>query len=106
MKTNWKPLYDKIIVLRDAAPEIIGTLAVPDAAKQDQNAGTVLATGIGRLDPGSSRVTNLLVQVGHRVLFGKFSGIALDPDVPDIIVLREDELLAYAEPNVQGSDPI
>lgn len=97
--TDWKPLYDKIIVRRDPPPAVIGTLAVPDAAQQDQNAGTVLEVGIGRLDPGSSRVTNLLVHPGYRVLFGKFSGIALDPDVPDVIVLREDELLAYAEPD-------
>jgi co-chaperonin GroES (HSP10) len=95
---DWMPLYDKIIVRRDAAPEIIGAMVVPDAHKKDQNAGTVLRVGIGRLDPGTSRVTTLLVGVGFRVLFGQFSGIALDPDAPDVIVLREDELLAYQEP--------
>jgi chaperonin GroES len=95
---DWEPLYDKIIVRRDRAAEVLKGLAVPDTAQKDQNSGTVLKVGIGRLDTTSSRVTKLLVRPGYRVLFGRFSGTPLDPDDPDTIVLREDELLAFEEP--------
>lgn len=95
---DWIPLYDKIIVERDPAPEVIGSMTVPDMAKRKQTAGTVIRAGQGRLDVAGSKVTKLLVQEGDRVLFSQFAGVALDPDVPDIIVLREDELLAYVRP--------
>lgn len=92
---DWNPLYDKIIVQRDAAAEVIGSLAVPDAAKKRQTAGTVLKTGLGRIAADGSKATALVVKPGYRVLFSEFSGMPLDPDEPDIVVLREDELLAY-----------
>lgn len=92
---DWNPLYDKIIVRRDPAPAEIRGLAVPEQAKKAQTAGTVQKVGIGRIDVGAGRATALTVRPGDRVLFSPFSGQPLDPEEPDLVVLREDELLAY-----------
>jgi chaperonin GroES len=95
---NWEPLYDKIIVRRDKAPEVLSleaNIVAAEKYKQQQNAGVVVATGVGRVDVASSRVTRLLVEPGDRVLFSRFAGTPVDPDDPDTIVLREDELLAF-----------
>jgi co-chaperonin GroES (HSP10) len=98
---DWSPLYDKLIVRRDPPPDVIGSagqFVAPETAKTAQSSGVVLKVGIGRLDITGSRTTTLLVSPGDRVLFGPFSGIALDQDEPDTIVLREDEILAYRRP--------
>ena len=89
----WEPLYDKIVVKRDPAIEQIGSIAVADAYKRNQNTGTVLRTGNGRWINGV--LYPLTLEVGHRVIFSKFAGVELEDSGQDVIVLREDEVLAY-----------
>lgn len=89
----WSPLYDKIIVKRDPKKVSVGRFAVPDAHQEEQNTGTVLAVGDGRWIDGA--LYPLTVHPGMTVLFSKFAGIPIDGDVPDLLVMREDELLAY-----------
>ncbi len=95
---DWSPIYDKLIVRRDP-PEsktASGMLAVPDAHQKQQHIGTVLKAGQGRWVDGI--LLPLTVVPGMRVLFSKFAGTELAATEPDIIVLREDEILAYASP--------
>lgn len=97
---DWQPLYEKMIVRRDPPEKEVGGLAVPDAHQKQQNIGTVLLTGQGRWVDGI--LLPLTVQPGMRVLFSKFSGTELAGADPDLIVLREDEILAYAAPVAQA----
>lgn len=91
---DWKPLYDKLIVRRKPEVTEIMGMAVPDQAKEKQNIGTVVETGEGRLT-ATGDVVELTVQIGDEVLFNKFAGVPLEEDDPDLVVLREDEILAY-----------
>lgn len=92
---RWECLYDKLIVRRDPPKsEYADGLTVPDAHKQNQNLGTVLKTGSGRWVDGI--LLPLTVQPGMRVIFSRLSGVELDGSEPDIILLREDEILAYS----------
>lgn len=97
MEKPWSVLHDKIIVRR--APEKTVTVAnmeIPDVAREKQNRGTVIAIGSGRIVPGAIEPVPLTVAVGDEVLFNRFSGVALnEDDDPDLIVMREDEVLAY-----------
>jgi chaperonin GroES len=97
--TSWNALYDKLIVRR--APEVthIAGLEVPDQAREKQNLGTVVKAGAGRFIQ-STQLCPLLVQEGDEVLFNKFAGFPLEGDDPDLVVLREDEILAYRKPAV------
>lgn len=94
LPVNWTPLYDKVIVKRDAAKEEFAPgLAVPDSHKQDQNTGTVQMVGQGRWIQGV--LYPLTVAVGDSVLFSKFAGVELEGQERDLIILREDEILAW-----------
>lgn len=96
---DWNPLYDKLIVRRDKAKtETDGGLAVPDAHQREQHMGTVLKTGQGRWVDGI--LLPLTIAPGMRIVFSKFAGTELDSNEPDVVVLREDEILAWSVPEV------
>ena len=96
---NIRPLYDRIVVKRieEDADKTAGGLFIPDSAKEKPQQGEVIAVGKGkRTDDG--KLIPLDVQVGDRVLFGKYSG----SDVPktygeDFMIMREDEILGVIE---------
>lgn len=96
---EWEPLYDKVAVRRDPSPEEISGLAVPDAHRKQQNTGTVLRVGGGRWIDGN--LYPLTVFPGCRVLFSAFAGVPMEGD-EDTIILREDEILAFAAPQQDG----
>src|SRR5216683_7600687 len=95
---NIRPLYDRVVVKRiDEDAAMVGGLFIPDSAKEKPQQGEVVAVGKGkRGDDG--KIIPLEVQVGDRVLFGKYSG----SDVPksygdDHLIMREDEILGVLE---------
>ena len=101
MTTNWNALYDKLIVRRAPAVTHIAGMEVPEAAREKQNVGTVVKTGAGRIVSGSfGSLQKLTVKEGDEVLFNKYAGHPLEGDDPDLVVLREDEILAYRRPAV------
>jgi len=97
MESIWTPLWDKVIVEREAPDEKLSKeadIVVADAHKRRKNRGIVLSTGPGRLT-SSGAVVPLYVKVGMQVLFGEHSGIDLEEK--DHVMLREDEILACRE---------
>lgn len=94
---EWMPLYDKLLVRRNATPETIGVVVVPEEAKEPQSVGEVVATGEGRLNSKDGVVYPLRLKVGDHVMFGPFSGVQVPELGADLVLLREDEILAFAE---------
>lgn len=94
---EFKPLYDKLLVRRNPTPEAIGMVVVPDEAKAPQSVGEVVATGDGRLNTKDGVVYPLRVHVGDHVMFGPYSGVEVPELGGDLVLLREDEILAFAE---------
>ncbi len=94
---NIRPLYDRIVVKRiEQQEEKVGGLFIPDSAKEKPQEAEVVATGKGkRLEDGS--VVALDVQVGDRILFGKYSGSEIKIDGQEYIIMREDEVLGVLE---------
>jgi chaperonin GroES len=89
-----RPLYDRIVVKRiDAQDEkTAGGLIIPDTAKEKPQEGEVVAVGKGkRLEDG--KLIALDVQVGDRILFGKYSGSEIKLDGNEYLIMREDEVL-------------
>jgi len=100
--TDWNTLYDKIVVQRHAPDKAIAGIDVAPAHETLKNKGIILKVGTGRLVPGLSYPIPLVVQVGQEVLFHEHAGINLEPDDDSIIILREDEILAFRD--VAGGD--
>jgi chaperonin GroES len=69
-----------------------GGLHIPDSAKEKPQEGEVLAVGKGkRLEDG--KLVPLDVQVGDRILFGKYSGSEIKLDGQEYLIMREDDVL-------------
>jgi chaperonin GroES len=92
MKIN--PLDDRVVVRPNEAEEkTAGGIVLPDAAKEKQQRGTVVAVGPGRLLDSGERAP-VSVQVGDQVLFGKYGGTEIEIDGEDVKILRESDILA------------
>jgi len=93
-----RPLYDRVVVKRieETGSAMQGALYIPDSAKEKPQEGEVIAVGKGkRLDDG--RLVALDVQVGDRILFGKYSGSDIKIDGEEYLIMREDEVLGILD---------
>jgi chaperonin GroES len=90
---NIRPLYDRLMVKRiEETERMQGGLHIPDSAKEKPQEGEVLAVGKGkRLEDG--KLVPLDVQVGDRILFGKYSGSEIKLDGQEYLIMREDDVL-------------
>jgi len=93
MAVNLTPLHDRVVVKRIEEKESIkGGIIIPDSAKEKQQEGEVIAVGSGKREKGE--LIPLDVKVGDRVLFGKYSGTEIKIEDEDLLILREEEILA------------
>src|SRR5437588_12451045 len=94
---NIRPLYDRLVVKRiEETERMQGGLHIPDSAKEKPQEGEVVAVGKGkRLEDG--KLVPLDVQVGDRILFGKYSGSEIRVDNEELLIMREDEVLGILE---------
>ena len=94
---NIRPLYDRVVVKRIAEQETTRNgIVIPDSAKEKPQEGEVMAIGKGkRLEDG--KLAALDVQVGDRILFGKYSGNEIKLDGTEYIIMREDDVLGVLD---------
>jgi chaperonin GroES len=91
---NVRPLHDRLVVRRVEEKETArGGIIIPDTAKEKPMEGKVLAVGNGRILDNGTKVA-LDVKVGDRILFGKYSGTEIKIDGEEVVIVREDEVLA------------
>ncbi|PWV62504.1 co-chaperone GroES [Plasticicumulans acidivorans] len=92
-----RPLHDRVIVKRvEEETKTAGGIVLPGNAAEKPSRGTVLAVGRGKiLENGDVRPLD--VKVGDHVLFGKYSGSEVKVDGDDVLVMREDEIMAVIE---------
>ncbi|MCS6805256.1 MAG: co-chaperone GroES [Acidobacteriota bacterium] len=97
MAVNIRPLHDRIVVKRlEPEEEVRGGIIIPDTAKEKPQQGEVVAVGNGKILDNGTRLS-LDVQVGDRVLFGKYSGTEVKIEDEEFLILREDEVLGVIE---------
>jgi chaperonin GroES len=89
-----RPLHDRVIVKRlDQETRTASGIVIPDSAAEKPDQGEVLAIGPGRRDADGHRITPDL-NVGDRVLFGKYGGQTVKVDGNELLVLREEDIIA------------
>ena len=94
MKTKVRPLHDRLLVHRIEEKEMArGGIIIPDTAKEKPMEGEVLAVGKGKTLDNGTKLT-MDVKVGDKILFGKYSGTEITIDGEDVVIVREDEVLA------------
>jgi len=89
-----RPLHDRLLVRRLEEKETAqGGIIIPDTAKEKPMEGKVLAVGNGRVLENGKKIP-LDVKVGDKILFGKYSGTEIKIDGEEVLIVREDEVLA------------
>lgn len=92
-----RPLHDRVLVRRlEEAETKVGSIVIPDSAKEKPQQAEVVAVGNGRLLDGGRRAS-IEVKSGDRILFGKYAGSEIKVGGDDFLILREDEILAVLE---------
>jgi chaperonin GroES len=94
MAVNIRPLHDRVLVRRvDEGETKRGGIIIPDSAKEKPQHGEVMGVGSGKLLDTGERA-QMDVKTGDKILFGKYSGSEVRLDGEELLILREDEILA------------
>jgi chaperonin GroES len=89
----FRPLGDRVLVKRvEEEEKTRGGIIIPDTAKEKPQEGEVIAVGPGARDD-SGKVTALDVNVGDRILFGKWSGTEVKLNGEDLLIMKESDIL-------------
>ncbi|CAH2786511.1 MAG: Heat shock protein 10 kDa family chaperone GroES [uncultured Caballeronia sp.] len=90
---NLRPLHDRVIVKRlDQETKTASGIVIPEAAAEKPDQGEVLAIGPGKRDDKGAHALD--VKVGDRVLFGKYAGQTVKVDGQELLVMREEDIMA------------
>jgi len=94
---KFRPLHDRVVVRRIEAEErTAGGIIIPDTAKEKPQQGEVISAGPGARDE-NGKLNPLDVQVGDRVLFGKWSGTEVKIDGQDLLIMKESDIMGVLE---------
>lgn len=92
-----RPLHDRVVVKRiEDTENMRNGLYIPDSAKEKPQEGEVVAVGKGKRGDDGKLITPD-VQVGDRILFGKYSGSDIKIDGNEYLIMREDEILGVLQ---------
>ena len=96
-KLKIRPLHDRVIIKRlEEERTSPGGIVIPDTAAEKPVQGKIVAVGKGKiLEDG--QVRPLDVKVGDKILFGKYSGTEVKVDGEDLLVMREEDVMAVIE---------
>src|ERR1700730_2512306 len=94
---SFRPLHDRLLVKRiEEHEQAKGGIVIPDTAKEKPQQGEVVAVGTGRrLKDGT--IIPLDLRVGDRIIFGKYAGNEVILEGEEVLILREDEVLAVQD---------
>ena len=94
---NIRPLHDRVVVRRmEEETTSPGGIVIPDTAAEKPVRGEVIAVGNGKiLENGETRPLDL--KAGDKVLFGKYSGTEVKVEGEELLVMREDDVMAVIE---------
>jgi chaperonin GroES len=92
-----RPLHDRLVVRRlDEGEQTIGGIIIPDSAREKPQRGRVIAAGHGKTNDKGARVP-LDIKAGDLILFGKYTNQEVKIDGEDLLIMREDEVLAVID---------
>ena len=90
---EFRPLHDRVVVKRiEAEDKTAGGIIIPDTAKEKPSQGEVIAVGRGGRDE-AGKLIPIDVQLGDRVLFGKWSGTEVTIDGQELLIMKESDIM-------------
>jgi chaperonin GroES len=94
---KFRPLHDRVLIRRMEQEAMTkGGIMIPDTAREKPMEGEVLAVGPGaRGEDGTVRPLD--VNVGDRVLFGKWSGTEIRLEGEELMIMTESDIMGLVE---------
>ena len=90
---KFRPLHDRVVVKRiEAEEKTAGGIIIPDTAREKPQQGEVVAVGPGGRDE-AGKLVPIDLQVGDRVLFGKWSGTEVKIDDTEYLIMKENDIM-------------
>ncbi|KRR28617.1 co-chaperone GroES [Bradyrhizobium retamae] len=90
---KFRPLHDRVVVKRiEAEEKTAGGIIIPDTAREKPQQGEVVAVGPGGRDE-AGKLVPIDLQVGDRVLFGKWSGTEVKIDDTEYLIMKENDVM-------------
>jgi chaperonin GroES len=97
---KFRPLHDRVVIKRiDAEDKTAGGIIIPDTAKEKPSQGEVVAVGPGGRDE-AGRIIPIDLNVGDRVLFGKWSGTEVKIDGAELLIMKESDIMGVVTETV------
>ena len=94
---NIRPLHDRVVVRRmEEERTTAGGIVIPDSATEKPSTGQVVAVGNGKITE-SGEVLAMDVKVGDKIMFGKYSGTEVKVEGEELLIMREDDIMAVVE---------
>ena len=94
---KFRPLHDRVLVRRvEEEEKTSGGIIIPDTVQEKPMEGTVLAIGPGARDE-QGKLVPMDVEVGERVLFGKWSGNEVTIDGEELSIMKESDIMGVIE---------
>ena len=92
-----RPLHDRVIIKRlEEERKTASGIVIPDTAAEKPDQGEVLAVGPGKKNE-DGKLVPVDVKVGDHILFGKYSGTEVKVDGDELLVMREEDVMAVIE---------
>jgi chaperonin GroES len=103
--TKFRPLHDRVLVRRVKEEEKTrGGIIIPDTAQEKPQEGEIVSVGPGARDE-TGKVQPLDVQVGDRILFGKWSGTEVRLEGEELLIMKESDVMGVIEGSPAAAKP-
>ena len=89
---GFRPLHDRVLVRRIEEDQKVGSIIIPDTAKEKPQQGEVVAVGSGARGDDNELIP-LDVKAGDKILFGKWSGTEVKIDGEELLIMKESDIL-------------
>jgi chaperonin GroES len=94
---KFRPLHARVVVERiDAEAKSTGGIIIPDTAQEKPSQGEIIAVGTGGRDE-SGKLIPIELEVGDRVLFGKWSGTEVKLDGVEYLIMKESDIMGVLQ---------
>ena len=92
-KSKFRPLHDRVVVRRiEAEEKTAGGIIIPDTVKEKPQQGEIVGVGPGGRDE-NGKLIPIDVNVGDRILFGKWSGTEVKIDAREYLIMNESDIM-------------
>jgi len=97
---KFRPLHDRVVVERiDAEAKSAGGIIIPDTAQEKPSQGEIIAVGPGGRDE-AGKLIPIDLNVGDRVLFGKWSGTEVKIEGQELMIMKESDIMGVLQETV------